>query len=117
MPSFALLARRYLRRSTFLIVVTLFGILYLVFADSPAFTPTDELDTVAVPTPRDPSIVKPPGSYGLSDLKLAMASRFGQGSHASGSSRHGRTAQLSPRDKFTCDNCLSDPERCSIYGS
>lgn len=24
---------------------------------------------------------------------------------------------LRPEDRFTCDRCLSEPERCKIYGS
>ncbi|KAL7409798.1 hypothetical protein BDY24DRAFT_401796 [Mrakia frigida] len=113
--------RRYFRRSTFLLLLLFLAISYLALSDS---SPQDEYDdydpTGHSPSPTggslsNPPPSRPPGSYGITDLKRAMGRLGGGGGGAQGPAR--KQLELTPEQKFTCDSCLSEPERCSVYGS
>lgn len=115
---YQLALRRYFRRSTFLLVLGFVAISYVALSSYEPYDDDFEIDSPHTPagaaahdsSPTGGSLPRP-GSYGITDLKRAMG-RLGQ-------AHGGRQAafQLKPEQKFTCDSCLSEPERCGIYGS
>jgi len=117
---YQLALRRYFRRSTFLLVFTFLAISYVALSSQQSYDDF-EIDSSLPPaaagkppgsSPTGGSIPRPPWSYGITDLKRAMGSL---GSVQGG--RQQAPLQLRPEQKFTCDSCLSEPERCAIYGS